>query len=40
MLVLFDLAFIQLLSHLNNFPRQELVARLREVHIVQVSDHL
>ena len=33
-------AVLQLLGHLNNLPRQELVARLREMHVVPVSDLL
>ena len=40
LLVIFDLAVLHLLCHLNNFPHQELVAHLCEVHVVPVSDLL
>ena len=34
LLVMFGLALLQLLGHLDDFPRQDLVAHLREVHVV------
>ena len=39
-MLMLGLAVLQLLGHLDNLPRQELVARLCEVHVISVSDLL
>ena len=40
LMLMLGFAVLQLLGYRDNLPRQELVARLREVHIISVSDLL